>query len=247
MKINYQACSNVGRVRSNNEDMILVDRQFLRDECTQGTGEINRNSRFSAIVADGMGGNDGGELASDIATQEFDTWVHDLPSDLDADALKKRVDSFVQFAHSLINRRGMQLDGFHGMGTTLVGIFFYEGTSYTINIGDSRIYIYRDGILRQVTKDHSMRNLLHDPSQPSNLIYNCLGSGYDNEAFADLDAFPVFEGDRLLICSDGLSDMVDDEELSRLFGLGADAKQFVDLALDSGGHDNVSVILMDII
>lgn len=244
MKISYDAVCDIGCVRTNNEDMILVDRHFLRDESAKGEAMLNANSRFCAIVADGMGGCNGGELASDIACQEFDTWVNDLPSKLSRGTVQVEAQVFALAAHELINRRGEALDGFQGMGTTLVGLFFYENTPYWINIGDSRIYIFRDGILRQISRDHSMRNLLNDSSQPGNLIYNSLGTGSGADTFADCDYLPLFEGDCLLVCSDGLTDMVDDDHITLLMQQSAPASAFAASARAAGGKDNISVILL---
>lgn len=244
MKVCYDAVCDIGCVRTNNEDMILVDRHFLRDESAAGEVTVNHNSRFCAIVADGMGGCEGGELASDIASQEFDTWVADLPSGLSKAAVPCEAQAFALATHDLINRRGEEIEGYHGMGTTLAGVFFYENKPYWINIGDSRIYIFRDGILRQLSRDHSMRNLLNDPTQPANLIYNSLGTGTGADTFADCDDIPLFDGDCLLVCSDGLTDMVDDDCLALLMKQGAPASAFVASARAAGGKDNISVILL---
>ena len=138
MKIIYDAASDMGCVRSNNEDMILIDRSFLRDESASGEVFVDGNSRFCAIVADGMGGNNGGEFASDIACQEFDSWINDIPSKLTHGEIRAKVNEFVLNTHTLINSKGDEMEEFSGMGTTLVGIFFYEGSSYWVNIGDSR-------------------------------------------------------------------------------------------------------------
>ena len=246
MKITYDAACDIGCMRTNNEDMLLVDRRFLRDETAAGQAEINPNSRFCAIVADGMGGCEGGELASDIACQEFDTWVNDLPSGLPRTALQQEVQTFAQTAHRLINRRGEELEGYRGMGTTLAGLFFYEATPFWLNIGDSRIYIFRDGLLRQLSRDHSLRNLFNDPSQPSNLIYNSLGTGSDADTFADCNDLPLFDGDCLLICSDGLTDLVDDGHLSLLLQRQSPAQAFVASARAAGGNDNISVVLLHV-
>lgn len=244
MKITYDAVCDIGCVRTNNEDMLLVDRHFLRDEAACGEVELNANSRFCAIVADGMGGCEGGELASDIACQEFDTWIVDLPSGLSRAAVPCEAQAFALATHELINRRGEELEGYRGMGTTLAGLFFYENHAYWINIGDSRIYIYRDGLLRQLSRDHSMRNLLNDPAQPGNLIYNSLGTGPGADTFADCDNLPLFGGDCLLVCSDGLTDLVDDNCLALLMRQGAPASAFVASARAAGGTDNVSAVLL---
>lgn len=246
MKIIYDAASDMGCVRSNNEDMILIDRSFLRDESASGEVFVDGNSRFCAIVADGMGGNNGGEFASDIACQEFDSWINDIPSKLTHGEIRAKVNEFVLNTHTLINSKGDEMEEFSGMGTTLVGIFFYEGSSYWVNIGDSRIYIYRDGILRQISRDHSMRNLMNNPELSANLIYNSLGSGTGTDSFADCDNIPLFENDCILICSDGLSDMVDDEKLALLLKQSAPASAYVSSAKAAGGEDNISVITLSI-
>lgn len=246
MKITYDAVCDIGCVRTNNEDMLLVDRRFLRDEAATGEVAVNANSRFCAIVADGMGGCEGGELASDIACQEFDTWMADLPSGLSKAAVPCEAQAFALAAHQLINRRGEELEGYRGMGTTLAGFFFYENTPFWINIGDSRLYIFRDGLLRQLSRDHSMRNLLNDPTQPANLIYNSLGTGTGADTFADCDHLPLFDGDCLLVCSDGLTDLVDDDRLTLLMQQHAPASAFVASARAAGGTDNISVILLHV-
>lgn len=244
MVIEYQACSDLGCVRSNNEDMILIDRQFLRDESAEGKIMVGDDDRFAAIVADGMGGNDGGELASDIAAQEFDTWFAELPAGLQDSELRTYANDYATATHALINARGRELEGFQGMGTTLTGAFHYESRWCWINIGDSRVYIYRDGILRQVSRDHSYRNLYNDPNQPSNMIYNSLGGGEEYDSFADCDSLPLFPDDHLLVCSDGLSDMLDDTAIEGLMASSASAADIVAAAKQAGGRDNVSVILL---
>lgn len=246
MIVEYKAISDVGCVRQGNEDMALVDRKFVRDETLRGVARVDDDSRFAAIVADGMGGNDGGELASDIAAQEFDSWLADLPEGLGNDDVKTMANDFARNIHDLINQRGSELEGFHGMGTTLTGVFHFQDSWYWINVGDSRVYIYRDGIMRQVTRDHSLRNLYNDPSQPSNVIYNAIGGGEEYECFADCDELPLFAADRLLICSDGLCDMLTDDEIESLLESHADAEVFVDAAKAAGGEDNISVIILDI-
>lgn len=231
----FDAISDVGCVRQNNEDMILVDNLFVRDEKARG------ECRRCAVVADGMGGNDGGELASDMACQEFESWLDSLPDGLDRYGLKSEVNRFVQTTHTLLNCRGNELEGFHGMGTTLVGIFLYDGRWWWINIGDSRLYLLRNGKLAQISTDHSIRNLTNDRSQPANLIYNCLGSGDDFNVFADMEPLDLISGDSLLLCSDGLTDMVNDECIETDFEI----NDLVAAAKNAGGEDNISIIILD--
>ena len=230
----YEAISDVGCVRAGNEDMILVDNLFVRNEAAHGV------CQRCALVADGMGGHDGGELASDIACQEFDSWISALPAGLDQYNLKSEIDDFAKRTHKLINRRGSELEGFHGMGTTLVGVFHYCNRWWWINIGDSRLYLYRGNNLVQISTDHSMRNLTGDSSLPSNMIYNCLGSGDDFETFADFGPLDLIPDDRLLLCSDGLTDIVGDEKIAADFNV----RSLVCLAKAAGGEDNISIIIL---
>lgn len=227
----YEAISDVGCVRSNNEDMIAIDGNYIRDAAASG------DCQDYAVVCDGMGGTEGGELASDIAAQEFEMWTRAMPFAPD----KSAVELFVSVTHNYINNRGNELPGFKGMGTTLTGIFFTDARWWWMNIGDSRLYLMRNGVLKQITTDHSMRNLTGDPTQPSNLIYNCLGSGDGFTPFADFGPLELVDGDRLLICSDGLTDMLSDEEIAANFS----AKALVEKAKGAGGEDNISVILFD--
>lgn len=227
----YEAISDVGCMRSNNEDMIAIDGNYIRDGAS--TGECQRY----AVVCDGMGGTEGGELASDIACQEFERWTDAMPFAPD----KRAVDLFVSVTHNYINDRGDELPGFKGMGTTLTGIFYIDARWWWMNIGDSRLYLMRDGNLRQISTDHSMRNLTGDPTQPSNLIYNCLGSGEGFTPFADFGPLDLEDGDLLLICSDGLTDMVSDKEIAANFS----PKALIDKAKSAGGEDNISVVILE--
>lgn len=230
MHFKYEAISDVGCVRPGNEDMIVVDSRYIRDEAAAG------DCRAFAAVADGMGGTEGGELASDIACQEFEAWCHELRGAPE----KRNVEDFVSATHSFINDRGNKLPGFKGMGTTLTGIFCASARWWWLNIGDSRLYRIRGGVLTQLSTDHSMRNLTGDPSQPSNLIYNCLGSGDDFEPFADYGQLDLMPGDSFLICSDGLTDMLSDREIATDFS----TKALVDKAKAAGGLDNISLIIL---
>lgn len=250
MILDYYAISDTGCQRPANEDMALVDRLFLRDEQAQGSVTLEPSARFAAIVADGMGGADGGELASDIAAQEFDSWLQDLPAGLTPQEVQVRAMDMAVAVHRLINRRGSELEGFKGMGTTLCGAFFYEGHWLWINVGDSRLYLLRHGEMMQVSRDHSYRNLYNDPTQPSNLIYNALGGGDQFEAFADCKPLDLVSGDRLLVCSDGLCDMIADNHIAQhlaLPHLDDAAESLVAEAKAAGGADNITVILAQVV
>ncbi len=109
------------------------------------------------------------------------------------------------------------------------------------NIGDSRVYRLRDGILRQLTTDHSMKELTRNPDYPSNIIYNCFG--LEKDFFADVKDVSnmLLPDDIVLVCSDGLSDMLPDDEIEALLPSGAEA--LLSAAKNAGGEDNITFII----
>lgn len=246
MILQCQVASDVGCVRTNNEDIALLAGGLYRDAVDRFVAELQPHSRFVAIVADGMGGYEGGEIASEMAAKSFDSFFTSLPAGLSVDGLVARVKSWVTDMHATIINYGEEHREYAGLGTTMVGMFAYEGRIYRINVGDSRLYRYRNGILKQLSVDHSMRELTGDMSQPSNLIYNSLGAG--GKVFADVEemTMQIIDDDRFLICSDGLSDMISDEEISSILADNADVEALIAAAKQAGGRDNISVILLTV-
>ena len=247
MKLKVQLISDKGLVRNHNEDEALVCGYFYRDESFSGEFDTAVYSRFTAIVADGMGGTAGGEFASDLSLVSFDDFIRDLPDELSPVDVRERVEQWVESFQKEIIAKGIELPQFRDMGTTFVGMFCYEDHLYSINVGDSRLYRWREGKLMPFSIDHSMRNLKNDDSIPANLMYNCFGGG-GGDAFADLaDISTEWEvGDVWIICSDGLSDLVDDAKIESLVPLRS-ATSLVDAAKEAGGRDNITVVLIEII
>lgn len=241
MKLRYDVVSHVGNVRTNNEDMALVLGEQIRDSSVSFTLDVPKDFPFTAIVADGMGGYDKGEVASYEATASFDEFLKKLPPQLDGNEVIIKTKEWVKN----INGKILEMAAGSGMGCTFCGIFTYEGLVFTINIGDSRLYRLRYDHFKQMTTDHSERNRTGDPNVASNIIYNALGV---HEAFADISLIKLIKGDKYLICSDGLNDMVSDEEIETLMiSNDASARQLLESALSAGGKDNVTIILLEII
>lgn len=244
----------MGCVRTNNEDMILLNGEYYRDETTDQRFELLHSSRFTALVADGMGGTEGGEFASEIALQAFEKFVDIAPEGLNNTELGEAVKRWTMQTHNAILQKGVEFPQYNQMGTTLTGLFGYGNRTFMINIGDSRVYRYRSGILNQLTRDHSMRELHHDPTIASNLIYNCLGGGAP-DAFADFTDITerVLDDDRYIICSDGLSDMLTDDEIESVISQSLEknddhtAIALAEAAKAVGGRDNVSVLMLHFI
>ena len=112
-----------------------------------------------------------------------------------------------------------------------------------VNIGDSRTYRLRYDYLKQLTTDHSERERMGDESVPSNLIYNALGA---EGAFIDVLQTKIVAGDKFIVCSDGLTDMIGDEAIEKILSQGGDAEALVTAAKEAGGLDNITVIIMEV-
>ncbi|MBQ9077705.1 MAG: serine/threonine-protein phosphatase [Muribaculaceae bacterium] len=239
MTIRYEAISETGKIRRNNEDMALVFNEFVRDSAVSFSFDMPDGIRFTAIVSDGMGGFDNGEIASEMATRSFSSFLSTLSEGLDENEVILHVKQWVKD----INREIIDnVDGTR-MGCTFSGIFIYENKAFLLNIGDSRVYRIRYEHFKQLTTDHSERNRTGDDSIPSNLIYNALG--IDN-AFIDIVPTYLVPGDKYIICSDGLYDMIDDSMIEKIITSGGGARQLVNAAINAGGEDNVTVIILHI-
>jgi protein phosphatase len=245
------SATHTGMVRSHNEDAIASD------------GEIGL-----AVLADGMGGYNAGEVASGIAVALIGselkqavakTNLHSLPQadgDLQAIRLLKAV---VAKSNTSIYQSANSQPQYAGMGTTLVVTLFRDNRLSVAHIGDSRLYRLRDDQLEQVTRDHSLLQEQIDSgmltreaarkSQNKNLVTRALG--IEAEVEPEIHTYDVRPGDLYLLCSDGLNDMVEDEDIElTLNAMGANlplaASQLVQMANDNGGRDNVSVILVKV-
>ena len=131
------------------------------------------------------------------------------------------------------------------MGCTLTGVIWHYGKTYLVNAGDSRTYRFRGGILRQLTTDETERGITGDPDA-SKLLLNCIGGGCEGYLrISSLDG-KLLPGDILLVCSDGLSDMVSDDAIEEALANGATAEDLFKMACEGGGVDNISIILASI-
>lgn len=240
MRIRCDVVCETGKVRDNNEDMALVFGEQVRDSALSFTCDVEDTTRFVAAVADGMGGHADGEVASAMATGSFNDFLAALPDGLDAEEVVKAVK---QWGVDVSEWMRTAAQG-SGMGCTFCGMFTYGGNVYVLNAGDSRLYRLRYGLFKQLTIDHSERVRQNDPAIPSNLIYNALG--LDN-VFVDVTPTRMVNGDKYLICSDGLTDMVEGAEIGRQIRVeDCSARRLVEAALAAGGADNVTVVLLEV-
>ncbi len=245
-RIVITAASRVGCVRNNNEDMVFAYDKFVRSEAYQTELLTENVDRFVIALADGMGGHLAGEVASADTLENLRFFVFDMPVGLSVSDLNKTMSVWLESIHKIITNKGHADPSMEGMGTTLVAVIYYEGKYFWINCGDSRLYRLRDGILAQLTTDHSL-NTLRGEKRHSNIITNCIGAGCKH-TYIDMVEFTddFRQGDVYMVCSDGLSDMVADAAIEQLMRDGASANRLCEAAIEKGGFDNVSVCVFSV-
>ncbi len=246
LKLNITAASFVGCVRTNNEDMLLVDKWFVRNSKMRTSVATNETDRYLVALADGMGGHSSGEVASSDVLHNLQFFFNDIPAELKPGDFNETIYEWLESINTMVDSKGHSDPRFHDMGTTLVALAYYAGEFYWMNCGDSRLYRLHDGVLQQLTTDHSLNNLLGS-NQHTNIITNCIGGGCKT-SYIDLVqcTADVQPGDVFMLCSDGLSDMISDEEIARLLLSGHEATALCEAAEEAGGHDNVSVIVIHV-
>jgi PPM family protein phosphatase len=259
----FGAVSHPGRVRTNNEDHFMVverrrTRKLLLSNLPEGLLLPTDDVGYVMGVADGMGGAAFGELASMLALRSAWeqapttikwTWI---VNDREVEELKERVEIIFRRMDQALLARARAEPACKGMGTTLTGAYSIGPEAFIAHVGDSRAYLYHAGQLTQLTRDHTLAQDYIDRGFPvlarswHHKLTNCLG-GDDREIHVDFHHFHLDDGDQLLLCTDGLTDLVRDEEIAAFLRPGADpqaaAQALVNLALDRGGKDNVTVIV----
>ena len=242
--LHISASSRTGLVRTNNEDMGLVGDALMCNEPIEETFETKPDNRLILALADGMGGHNGGEVASNDTLDNLRFFFHDLPATLDDEAFRRSMNDWLASICMLINAKGKAQPACQGMGTTLVGMIYYCGRYYWINCGDSRLYRLHEGELTQLTTDHSLSNALGLTTHSSQIV-NCIGGG-SMDSYLDIACITeeVEPGDVFMLCTDGLTDMISDSHIRDLLKHDADANQLCQAAEEAGGHDNVSVIVV---
>lgn len=236
MKIEVSVNCEQGVVRENNEDMILAGSRFIRNGVFRECVGLDEKQRMIWAVADGMGGYGGGEVASEMVLQDLVSFFTRLPENLPPEALVKHFCDWIQEIHRRVLLVGRDSGELKNMGTTLVAFVVYEAHLFWINCGDSRMYRFRNGILCRLTRDHSLPDAAH-------LLTNSVGAG--KTVFLDIKEITdeVFENDVFLLCSDGLTDALKEEEIESVLPRFS-AGELVYMALKAGAKDNISVCLL---
>ena len=244
MNFEFYSQTDTGRVRTNNEDSVALD-----ESCAV------------AVLADGMGGYAAGEVASGMACDfikaELGRWLHEASAAASDADVKRAMDICVDNANQAIFGAANSNPTYAGMGTTLVLGVFRPGRLLMGHIGDSRGYRWRNGVLQQITKDHSLLQeqidagiLTPEQAQYSankNLVTRALG--VEDVVLLESHQHDLLHGDVILMCSDGLSDMLTDPEIAGVLAayphsLPEMGEALVAAANEAGGRDNIAVVLV---
>jgi PPM family protein phosphatase len=243
MTFEFFEALDTGRARTNNEDSVSLD-----------------ESVGLAVLADGMGGYNAGEVASSMATSfirsELGRWLREATDSATDTEVRRAMDICVDNANRAIFNAANSNPQYAGMGTTLVVAVVRDMRLLVGHVGDSRAYRLRAGRLQQITRDHSLLQEQIDaglitPEQAAfsankNLVTRAIG--VEDTVLLETHLHEVQPGDVILMCSDGLSDMLDDASISQVLqmheSLPAAGHALVEAANDAGGKDNISVILV---
>ncbi|MBS0420998.1 MAG: Stp1/IreP family PP2C-type Ser/Thr phosphatase [Proteobacteria bacterium] len=251
-RLRFVGLTDTGKVREHNEDTIAFDADI---------GLL--------VLADGMGGYNAGEVASGIAVKTIvnlvreqvereDMNVQDRESGLSRPTIILR--DAIHRANKIIYQTARTQPQCEGMGTTVVAALFFDNRITIAHVGDSRLYRQRSDKLEQVTMDHSLLQELVDrgfysaeeAQRAANKNYVTRALGVEPNVDVEIQESVVQKGDAYMLCSDGLSDMVEDEDIHLTINTFSDnldtvAKQLIQLANDNGGRDNVSVVMATVL
>lgn len=245
--IKFVARSEIGHARENNED------KFDFYEPDEPSLLASRGSVY--LVCDGMGGHNAGQIASELAAKQFLHAYYHLGG-----TAQEAARNAVLLAHRYIADMASNMPSRYGMGTTLTALILKQDEGILVHVGDSRCYRLRNGTLEQLSRDHTLvahlvaQGIL-TPEQAKyhpqrNVIRQAVGIEDPAEPLEpDIETFPLREGDLFLLCSDGLTDMVDDAEIETILREELPTRaawKLVDRALANGGRDNVTVVLIAI-
>jgi len=266
--LSFNGVTDPGKVRGRNEDHFLVARLAKTMEIcatslpSDGQTPFSEEEGYLIVVADGMGGAAAGERASALAVESVEAFVQNtLKWFLHLGGREERVlfdelRESLQRADRTLIERARSNPALHGMGTTLTMAYSVANDLYVVHAGDSRAYLFRDGQLDQVTTDHTVVQALVDAGMISaeearhhhrrHVVTNVLG-GPSEGVHAEIHKLEVRDGDVLVFCTDGLTEPVPDADIAGILAERTDpqdaAGALLQLALDRGGPDNVTVVV----
>lgn len=234
--VESSALSDIGMKRTNNEDVFTIDSE----------------AHFYAL-ADGMGGHQAGEVAARLAAERlvsmFIGSITELETLPPTDGLLSKLAMAVQEANTHVHQMAASNQEWTGMGTTLSCAFFHDKNLFFAHVGDSRIYRYRQGRIVQLTEDHSLRKEAPLSPRSKHKLTRAIGTSHFVEP--EIGMSDVQPDDFYLICSDGLTDHVPDEQISSIFhsstSLPSICEALVEAAKNDGGFDNITVVVIKIL
>lgn len=234
------AQTDIGRVRTHNQDYLY-----------SSSGPVGALQNLF-VVADGMGGHKAGDYASRFVVEQLLSYVERMESAL----VIPMLEAGIKDINRRLYARSMNSEELSGMGTTLVAATIEDKTLYVANVGDSRLYLLRDGQITQITRDHSYVEELvalgkmvrgsQDYLKKKNIITRAIGA--DEQVSVDFFEVELKKGDYILLCSDGLSNMLEEREMKEIIyaegTLKEKTERLVDAANEHGGRDNIAVVLV---
>jgi len=273
VRVEFGALSHIGKVRQKNEDAFLVYRmsrlweKVITNLLKQEIPDRHEEDAYAMGVADGMGGAEGGEVASSVALRVLVNlvlnarqWIVKLDNpetrDAEIQLAKERAERYFRKIDQTLLQYAEAYPRLKGMGTTFTGVYTFADDAFVSHIGDSRAYLFRDGKVEQLTRDHTLVQLLVDSGTVSpkdaakhqfrHMLSSVLG-GQEQKITFDIHHFQLRDQDRILLCTNGLTDLVPDADIAATLAAEKDqqkaCEKLIDLALDKGGKDNVTVVL----
>jgi serine/threonine protein phosphatase PrpC len=272
-KLDIGAVSHTGKVRPQNEDAYIIyqtGRYWEHIRSSLPPEDLPRKvdeKTFVMAVADGIGGRKGGEVASNLAlriivklilkTGKYATKLDNPETrEKEIEGALERSQAFFKRVDEELVRYAKHYPALKGMGTTLTGVYVFGKDLFTMHVGDSRVYLFRDGILHRLTKDQTFAQQLVDRGTFTkeqgerhyfrHTLTSCLG-GEGGKVDLEINHYELLDRDMLLLCTDGLTEMVQDAEITSVLQKNLAAQESCDelleKALSAGGKDNVTIIV----
>jgi protein phosphatase len=271
--IRYAGKTDIGKKRSSNQDQFLVAELCRSLNQCESSLPIDAHSLLYGasqshllMVADGMGGHQAGNRASELAIQYFvgcilssQQWMT-VPDQANEGRFLETLRSFLAAAHQAILMESSSKESYRGMGTTLTVAYLAWPKMWIVHAGDTRCYLLRDAVLQQLTRDHTLANqmasqglLVPDPSERSpwsNVLWNALGAS-EPQIVAEIYTVDLQIGDRILLCSDGLNKHLEDHQIQAILNKreapDTTCEILIQRSNELGGSDNVTTIVADIL
>jgi len=267
VRVEFGARSHPGKEQTVNEDQFLIvrrrrTRDVLLTSLPKGWLPSTEEYAYVSVVADGVGGAAFGDVASLLALRTgFNLGFSEIHwplkvSEEEVQELMEKFETYGELIHRSLLRRAQEQPELCGMGTTMTAAYTIGLDAFIGHVGDSRAYIHHDKSLKQVTRDQTLAQQLIDRGVLSatslevrrfrHVLLNCLGAGQQPVA-VEVGHHRLFYGDSLLLCTDGLTDLVNDKQIAEILNdhpTPSDAcNVLLDLAMEKGGHDNITVVI----